>query len=566
MAEIPKTHDFGIKRAIWSIQTIWAIAPLPLSLLVCKLSWAGSIYIGLITLSCLSALLLLATIRALPLINCLLYPLAAFWLVFLFLFGCAPNLGVVLNLGKTSLPEALAWMRHHPGVFVFCIGWWTVLIRSALAAGRPVWPTSGLRLYILTGLFLLGATGSVYINDLSSLHRQDGNASLFETSRLTELAMINDTVWPIGPARLVLQAGNTASWGKSRDPALIPERPVQNPLILDQSSQGITSVLVIGESQRADWLNPEKHPELLPELFTRMQNRQLLILPDVWSSSNLTMYAVPALMTGTAPGQMMESVRGKPSGLGYLKQAGFFTAFVSNHTNLLFAENGWDYYKRPDSAEWYDQYLATEMQRLLINPNPKRAMVLQMMGSHFHYPDRVPAAFAESKNMIVQHAMPFVPGLKRHEQQAIEDYVSSIAYGGYVLNQILLQLDQLPEPAILIFCSDHGENLYDDERHYYWHGGYALPALAEFKPAAFVAWNKVYAQQYRSQLQQLRQIAIHPLQQYNILPMWLRLSGFHLPGATDNDPFADGWKPSSESTRQVFVNGRVLNLSQLAHK
>jgi glucan phosphoethanolaminetransferase (alkaline phosphatase superfamily) len=537
--------------------------PFCLSLLVCNFTFSSAIYVSLLGLAYAGAVVVVLRLGCWPWLAVVSFPFCAFWLVFLLLFDCAPNLGVVLTIQKTSGAETLEWMRHHPGLIALAFLLWLCLLLAAKRAGsqfRELPPG----LVMAAGLLaLLASAACVVINDQAGLHRRDGKVRMFDAASLTELATINDSTWPLGMIRLIDQARQQGHWHASEDPALAPVRPVRQSLQVHQAPAGLTVVMVVGESQRADWLSPVNRPDLMPTLHARWKAGRLLELPNMWSVSNLTMYALPGMLTGVAPNGLMAQVRGAPSGLGYLKSVGFFTGYVSNQTNVLFAENGWDYYQRPQSVELYDQYLALQLQRIVAKPGVKRALVLQMMGSHFHYQDRVPAQFVKQhKVMLAQatlaHALK--PPLVR---QAINDYAATIAYSAQVLENMLQVLDQSPDPAVLIFCSDHGENLYDDQRQYYWHGGYRQAGIPELRPAALVAWNAAYANQFQQPLAQLQTIAKGPLQQQNLLPIWLRLAGFSLTQPNPHDPFATGWRAQTDAERAFFISGELVKQQTL---
>lgn len=563
-----RLKETTLAHTIRTMHGLWAIAVFVIPLTGAHTNLAGDLYIACIAMAYFSLLAVSLFSGTLYWLNVGLFPFSAFWLIFLLLFDCAPNAGVIDNLVKTSIPEIMAWSKHQVPLLAAVLIFWGMLIWGAVRLGWPVMRIHRKYYYLMCTLCLAGMASAMVANDMSRIHQQYSAIPFINNSSLTEITWINESGWPMGWITITLPMNNQGPTQLVQAAAMSPDRPVIHPLQPDSVVSDMTVVLVIGESHRADWLSPATRPQLLPELNKRWQKQMLTELPNVWSNSNLTMYSVPAMLTGTAPNQMMEGIYRKPSGLGYLKQAGFYTAYVTNQSTPLFAEKGWDYFKSPGISEWHDQYLANEMQRLLISPHRKKALVLQMMGSHFYYEDRYPEQFAKQHRAIATQLMDNAKpaALEEDQKTLFRNYLISIAYSGTVLEQLLLQLDRLPTPAVLIFCSDHGENLFDDQRQYYWHSVNGNPGLPEFRPAAFIAWNAAYGKQFSSKLKQMKQIAGNTMQQQQILPVWMRMAGFHLPAHQANDPFSPSWQVIPDSDREFYVNRKVVKASTLTNR
>lgn len=92
-----------------------------------------------------------------------------------------------------------------------------------------------------------------------------------------------------------------------------------------------------------------------------------------------------------------------------------------------------------------------QMQKL--GANLPRFYVLHLMGNHAKYYNRYPSNFAyfQPSDMLCQD-----------EQTHIEEnmhYDNSVAYGDFVLSEIIQRFEQ--SDSIVIFFSDHGEEIYD---------------------------------------------------------------------------------------------------------
>ena len=83
------------------------------------------------------------------------------------------------------------------------------------------------------------------------------------------------------------------------------------------------------------------------------------------------------------------------------------------------------------------------------------------MGSHFQYYNRFPESqdvFSADDVLRVRRS----EWLDRTKAQVVADYDNSILYTDSILGVLMSDLRSSSRPALLVYVSDHGENVYDD--------------------------------------------------------------------------------------------------------
>ena len=90
----------------------------------------------------------------------------------------------------------------------------------------------------------------------------------------------------------------------------------------------------------------------------------------------------------------------------------------------------------------------------------KRFIVIHTLGSHFYFPSRYPSEF----NVFPTEG-PDTAG----NRGVINAYDNTILYTDYFLASLIEVLQSSPGLKGLMYVSDHGENLYDDERQLFGH-------------------------------------------------------------------------------------------------
>jgi len=460
-------------------------------------------------LACALGLALLAVPlaqRTLWLITLAVFPAAAVWGVFAHEFGGPPHSGTLVALMHSNPAENQEWLISHAlqSMLVGILAAGSVAM-AIYAPRRPVFAQARRR-KISAALLMLA---------LAAFLQHDywyGKRSSWALVTSSDI----EAVWPAGPLWKV----SDALWGRLPDAILSPPEFVNLDRAAPQPVSGrfegpLVVIFVIGESHRTDTLNPLRRPELARGLAQRLADQRLLWLGDVCAGATLTAYSVPALVTGATPDQALTQARDQPSGLAYFKQVGFSTAWISNQDDGIFGEAGWDLgiFARRTSAHKPDEILLPALSRFLHSAG-RVAAVVHLQGSHFDYVNRYPA----DAGLIPLQGLSGLALERAH-------FANSEAYSAGVLARILGMIDNDARPAIVLFTSDHGENLKDDARNLWRHAGSKLVSAAEIKVPSFVAWNRAYAALNPDALAKIAGNAAKALAHWNFFPLWLRLGG-----------------------------------------
>ena len=294
-------------------------------------------------------------------------------------------------------------------------------------------------------------------------------------------------------------------------------------------------VLVIGETSRADnW-----------SLYGYSRNTNpgtsalhgLVVYQDAITMSNTTHKSVPLLMS-CAGSEQYDSLYYRKGIITAYKEAGYQTAFYSNQRrnhsfidafgceahqvkflkdNVSFAANNFD-----------DQLVECVKKRLESYDGGKLFIVVHMYGSHFNYKDRYPKSDAVFKPDNV------ISAEKVYRKQLVNAYDNSIVNTDKVLSAIIRLVDAKGVNSAVVFTSDHGEDIFDDERGRFLHAS-PLPTYYQLRVPLLVWTSQAYSSNYPEATAQLMAHADVPVSTNMVVfHTLLDLSGISSPYKKDD--------------------------------
>lgn len=248
-------------------------------------------------------------------------------------------------------------------------------------------------------------------------------------------------------------------------------------------------VVVVGETSRADhWqINGYGRPTT-PRLA---QRDDIFSFGRAMSESNTTHKSVPLILSHLDSSNYGDSIYVVKSILSLFREAGFNTAFVSNQQRngsfidffgeeadtTVFLKDRMD----SDSLSGYDLDLLDEFDRILSAKHRKQLIVLHSYGSHFGYKDRYPEDFSYFKPDNYSEAS------FSEKEKLINAYDNTIRMTDELLAGLIERLDSAGvDMAALVYTSDHGEDLYDDDRHLFLHAS-PCPSFYQLR-VPFMVW------------------------------------------------------------------------------
>lgn len=211
-----------------------------------------------------------------------------------------------------------------------------------------------------------------------------------------------------------------------------------------------TIVMVIGESASRDYMSAfTEYPQNTTPWLKEMRNSQnFLLFPNAYACKDQT---VPVLEHALTEANQYNDKKfyDSCSIIDIAKKAGYKTYWFSNQGHVGSAETAITLVANTaDKAEWtkqnlnqyqYDEALLENLQQ--VNPAENNFIVLHLMGSHFNFINRYPYNFAKFSQ----------PG----KYDLIPNYLDSLAYTDYVLQQVFNYGKYKLNLQALIYFSDH---------------------------------------------------------------------------------------------------------------
>ena len=269
-------------------------------------------------------------------------------------------------------------------------------------------------------------------------------------------------------------------------------------------------VMVVGETARAHNFSLYGYPRNTNPLLSKTPG--IKAFPNVTTQSNTTHKSVPMLLSA-ASAEDFERLFHEKGILAAFKEAGFHTVFISNqlpnHSFIDFlGEQADEHYflKKEDASQGnhYDEDLLQKLDEILPLADAsssahyhyryrKLFVVLHSYGSHFNYQERYPRSFAYFKPDSRSEAK------SENRRDLLNAYDNTIRYTDYILHGIIERLQKWEgiqtktdgiygQPiSAMLYTSDHGENIFDDERCLFLH---AAPKASDYElHVPFIIWT-----------------------------------------------------------------------------
>ena len=288
-------------------------------------------------------------------------------------------------------------------------------------------------------------------------------------------------------------------------------------------------VMVVGETARAHNFSLYGYPRNTNPLLSKTPG--IKAFPNATTQSNTTHKSVPMLLSA-ASAEDFERLFHEKGILAAFKEAGFHTVFISNqqpnHSFIDFlGEQADEHYflKKDESSKkdaaseenHYDEDLLKKLDEILPLADAsssahyhyrKLFVVLHSYGSHFNYQERYPRSFAYFKPDSRSEAK------SENRRDLLNAYENTIRYTDYILHGIVERLQKwegvqaktdgvYDQPiSAMLYTSDHGENIFDDERCLFLH---AAPKASDFElHVPFIIWTSDgFSKQYPNILKAL---------------------------------------------------------------
>lgn len=253
-----------------------------------------------------------------------------------------------------------------------------------------------------------------------------------------------------------------------------PELPEPETVSSERLAANI--ILMIGESANRDNLSAYGYElETSPEMDLRSDS--LFLFRNVISSSVYTLQNIENMMTFRPDNRPETKWTDYPRVLDLFKTAGYRTSWLSNQERAGWWANsmgalsatadnikfiGLEY---PEDAMLanaaLDEQLLAPTEAAIDGKAECKFIVVHLMGSHWIYSERYPAEHARFTSADVLGRI-HSPWLNEKNAAIVAEYANSLAYTDSIWGAMARIVEQRAEPSLLIYVSDHGENVFND--------------------------------------------------------------------------------------------------------
>jgi glucan phosphoethanolaminetransferase (alkaline phosphatase superfamily) len=239
----------------------------------------------------------------------------------------------------------------------------------------------------------------------------------------------------------------------------------QSPVV----SQKQVYILVLGESSRYDHWSINGYSRNTNPKLSKKYN--LIPFSNTYSNAYITEYSIPLIITGTSPEKFVDNYKQK-SILNAFKESGFKSYWISNqidHGHISIHRDDADkkilmlQSSKSTTNIHLDAELLSKLQSVIDEPGDKKFIILHVQGSHYDYSVRYPNEFDKFKPSNKQIST--LSNDYKSKDIIVNSYDNSVLYSDYILDSVISMVNLKPVVSSVFFISDHGENLFDDDRH-----------------------------------------------------------------------------------------------------
>lgn len=378
-------------------------------------------------------------------------------------YGSRIGAGIMMAIFETNSHEAVEFIRMYVGwetpAAILLAGAVIVFVKRKFFSKPTFQPVVVCGVIGTAAILAASATGYMLINDYPSYIK--GNFLDIPVVRIA------------GSGLTALD--NIAAY---KD---IDSKMNKTPQILELGEGPDTVVLIVGESTARNHMHIYGYPAKNTPYLEKLQNNgELAVFTDVISPHAITITSLRELFTfHDAEGQ--QEWYEYPNMIDVMNAAGFKTHWISNqessgiwgNTALLFANRcGSVHFTHIRESREDSRAKDEELFPILdceINNTGKNFYVLHLMGTHGLYYNRYPWLFSKFSASDVND-MELARGGRRHrpsEQLEIAQYDNAVFYNDYIIDSLIDRFRN--QDALVIYISDHGENVYDGKKSFAGH-------------------------------------------------------------------------------------------------
>ncbi len=352
---------------------------------------------------------------------------------------------------------------------------------------------------ILLSLFSLGIISIIFIRDIS-LTLKSKRISTIANRSIDFFTLKLDKTYPLGSVNKIKNAVK----GKQKLELFKENNKDFSYHLTIGSNENQTIVLVLGETARKHNFQLYGYNRKTNPILSKTNN--LIIFKNATTNANLTLTSFSQIFSSIEP----NNYEGHFFELGLVSafnEADFHTYWITNQSyspGSIFQM----YSKQADlfidvsmtlETRSYDEKIIPIIDEIIQDNFKKRLIVIHSIGSHFRYNFRYPKQF--SKYLPELDGSMSIAGISvDYKELFVNSYDNSIIYTDYFLSKIIDLLKKNNEASLMMYLSDHGENLYDDDKEMILHGN-LNPTKYELEIPMLIWYSDTYKNIYITKLQ-----------------------------------------------------------------
>lgn len=253
-----------------------------------------------------------------------------------------------------------------------------------------------------------------------------------------------------------------------------------------------TLVLVLGESTNRLRMSLYGYARKTTPQLDAMRD-ELDIFTNVVTTRPYTIEALTQILS-FADQEHPDLYLSKPSLMNMMHQAGYKSYWITNHQtiskrNTMLAnfskQTDQQFYmnnSRAQNSREYDANVFAPFDQALHDPAPRKFIIVHLLGTHMKYEYRYPHEF------VVFQGREGVPAVLTDDQAKVyNQYDNAVRYNDHVMATLINKLRAQQANSLLVYFSDHGEDVYDGPGHDMLGRNESKPTIAMYA-VPFIIW------------------------------------------------------------------------------
>lgn len=276
-------------------------------------------------------------------------------------------------------------------------------------------------------------------------------------------------------------------------------------------------ILVIGETARSDrWIADIESNE-----YDAIESDNAVIFKNAFSQANFSDGSLHLLLTGASS---FEEAKGAATLPTITKAAGCQTIWISNNKAYRYARQA-DYSVITEQTTStpllmrYDHAMLPVIYRAIQQSERRVCLVIHLLGSHFSYKQRYAREFMQKYVDLSDYADKRSKG---HITALRNAFDNSIHATNDFLNRVINFVREQGATSFVLYTSDHGENIYDDERMLFQHI-MLTPSRYEISVPFFIWVSDLFKSSFPNKWSNLNKNANRPISNKQIVPTFIDL-------------------------------------------